>query len=126
MSVAGRQFASQSEARKVFIKSQSTTNFRHLLPVAKPPRQIVPKNRLDRKPEPVKPKDRIKWWNIVPGDQVRVMAEENARIREVKGVNKFTNRIFIEGDKKVRSRVPCRDILSEPFFSTAPHRTTEG
>ena len=96
---AGRQFVSRSEARRVFVTSKSTTNFRHLLPVAKP--RVDFKNPLDKSPDPVKPKDRIKWWNIVPGDQVRVMAEENAKIREVKGVNKFSNRVFIEGDKKV-------------------------
>ena len=105
MSVAGRQFASRSEARKVFVTTKSTTNFRHLLPVAKPKR-FTQENPLDRRPDPVKPKDRIKWWNIVPGDQVRVMAEENAKLREVKGVNKFTNRVFIEGDKKVQLVTP--------------------
>ncbi|KAH8119926.1 hypothetical protein DFH11DRAFT_1721825 [Phellopilus nigrolimitatus] len=94
-----RAFVSRSEAAKVFVTSKSTTNFRHLLPVTKP-RHIVVPNPLDRTPKPVLPKNRIKWWNIVPGDEVRVMAEKNARIREVKGINKFSNRVYIEGDKK--------------------------
>ncbi|KAI5124173.1 hypothetical protein M0805_000980 [Coniferiporia weirii] len=98
MSSTGR-FVSRSEAHKVFVTSKNTTNFRHLLPVAKPRHLVVP-NHLDRSPDPVLPRDRIKWWNIVPGDQVRVMAERDARVREVKGVNKFANRVYIEGDKK--------------------------
>ena len=97
---SARQFVPRSEARKVFITSRSTTNFRHLLPIAKP-RHIELDNPIDKAKDPVLPKDRIKWWNIVPGDSVRVMAEKEAKIREVKGVNKFSNRVYIEGDIKV-------------------------
>ncbi|EJD03689.1 uncharacterized protein FOMMEDRAFT_19078 [Fomitiporia mediterranea MF3/22] len=100
---SARQFVPRAEARKIFITSKSTINFRHLLPVAKP-RHIVSPSRVERIPEPVLPKDRIKWWNIVPGDQVRVMAEKSAKIREVKGINKFANRVYIEGDIKRNDR----------------------
>ena len=71
------------------------------MPVARP-KKLELQNPLDRSPDPVKPKDRIKWWNIVPGDQVRIMAEKAGRVREVKGLNKFANRVFVEGDRKVR------------------------
>ena len=37
----------------------------------------------------------------MPGDQIRVMAEKNGRVREVKGINKLTNRVYVEGDNKV-------------------------
>ena len=98
--MSARRFASRQEAKRIFTTSKVTTNFRHLLPVAKP-KHIVTPNPLDKSQRAVSPKDRIKWWNIVPGDQVRVMAETDGSVREVKGVNKFTNRVYIEGDKKV-------------------------
>lgn len=105
-----KQLATRAEARKVFVTSKSTTNFRHLLPVAKPTHKVIT-NPLDRAQKPVLPKDRIKWWNLVPGDQVRVMAEKKAKIREVKGINKFSNRVYIEGDKKVRSYLYFLNLL---------------
>ena len=43
----------------------------------------------------VKPKDRIKWWNIVPGDQVRVAGDPDGHIHEVRGINKFSNRVYL-------------------------------
>ena len=47
-------------------------------------------------------KDRIKWWNVVPGDQVRILADKSSPVREVLGVNKVTNRVYLKSDKKVR------------------------
>ena len=44
----------------------------------------------------VKPKDRIKWWNIVPGDQVRVVGDQDGLIHEVSGINKFSNRVYLK------------------------------
>lgn len=89
----------RAEVRKAFVSSQYTTNFRHLLPVYRGHTQK--ESQLDRAPKVVGTKDRIKWWNIVPGDQIRVMAEKNGRVREVKGINKLTNRVYVEGDNKV-------------------------
>lgn len=39
----------------------------------------------------VKQKDRIKFWNIVPGDQVRVKGETEQSIYEVLSINRLSN-----------------------------------
>lgn len=43
----------------------------------------------------VKPKDRIKWWNIVPGDQIRIRGDKEGALREVQSVNKITNMVYL-------------------------------
>ncbi|GJE84695.1 hypothetical protein PsYK624_007710 [Phanerochaete sordida] len=47
----------------------------------------------------VKPKDRIKWWNIVPGDEVRLRGDPEGMVRQVSSVNRFTNRVFLRTEK---------------------------
>lgn len=49
-------------------------------------------------------KDRIKYWNIVPGDQIRLLGrrrggrrDENEVLHEVVAVNKFRNRVYVRG-----------------------------
>ena len=42
-----------------------------------------------------KPKDRIKWWNIVPGDQIRVRGDPDGIVHKVVATNKITNRVFL-------------------------------
>ncbi|KAL5519230.1 hypothetical protein ACEPAH_913 [Sanghuangporus vaninii] len=110
MAGAAQKTVARSTATKIFITSRSTTDFRHLLSVPKP-RRGQERSPLEKWKEPVLPKDRIKWWNIVPGDQVRVMAEKEGTIREVKGINKYNNRVYIEGDKK-RSDFDDTDVRS--------------
>jgi len=51
-------------------------------------------------------RDRIKWWNVVPGDQVRVMGDKKMPMREVLAVNKVSNRVFLQSDKKEGDRQP--------------------
>jgi len=83
-----------------------------------------------------KPKDRIKYWNIVPGDQVRISGEETKTIYEVMSINKLRNQVRLKvpssGEKAVPRRVqysnlqllvghhafPPREGTSEPI--TAP------
>lgn len=50
----------------------------------------------------VKPKDRITWWNIVPGDQVRVRGAAGD-IREVFRINKLNNMVLLK--KEVQANV---------------------
>jgi len=56
-----------------------------------------------------KPKDRIKYWNIVPGDQVRIRREESKTIYEVMSVNKLINQVRLKvpssSDKAVSKKV---------------------
>lgn len=44
-------------------------------------------------------KDRIKWWNIVPGDQVRVLGAKEGTLREVTRINKLSNRVLLRRDQ---------------------------
>ena len=55
-------------------------------------------------PKDTKPKDRIKYWNIVPGDFVKLRGDTNATVHEVHKVNKLTNRVILkrEVNKAVR------------------------
>ncbi|KZV79656.1 hypothetical protein EXIGLDRAFT_460884, partial [Exidia glandulosa HHB12029] len=43
------------------------------------------------------PKDRIKWWNIVPGDKVRIRGDKTSTLQEVYSVNKIANHVFLRG-----------------------------
>ena len=72
-----------------------TRNFRHLLPV---PRFLVRGPFMPGQPIPkdTKPKDRIKYWNIVPGDFVKLRGDTNATVHEVHKVNKLTNRVILK------------------------------
>ena len=72
-----------------------TRNLRHLLPV---PRFLVKGPFLpgQNKPKDTKPKDRIKSWNIVPGDFVRLRGDTAGSVREVHRVNKLSNRVILK------------------------------
>ena len=72
-----------------------TRNFRHLLPV---PRFLVrgPFMPGQSKPKDTKPKDRIKHWNIVPGDFVKIRGDTNGHVHEVHRVNKLSNRVILK------------------------------
>ena len=57
------------------------------------------RNPLAPRPEDVHPANRIKWWNIVPGDQVRLVRgpyKDPDRVVEVLSVNKFRNLIMLK------------------------------
>jgi hypothetical protein len=43
---------------------------------------------------------RIRWWNIVPGDQVRVLGQESAGVREVLAIDKLTNMVYLRYHKQ--------------------------
>lgn len=93
------KFLQRNEIREVFSKRQTTTHFRHLLPARKA--DVKKKNSIDEIPPIAKTKDRIKWWNIIPGDLVRVEGDNHSPVREVKGINKLTNEVFLESENKV-------------------------
>ena len=46
--------------------------------------------------KPVRPQDRIRWWNVVPGDQVRVRGARDDTLREVFRINKLSNRVLLK------------------------------
>jgi hypothetical protein len=84
-----------------------TRDFRHLLSF--PSRWAKRSSFKDPKVKTVHQKDRIKWWNIVPGDRVRVLGDPNRTIHEVSAVNKLGSRIFLKNTSTVR---PLRDATS--------------
>ncbi|THH33723.1 hypothetical protein EUX98_g436 [Antrodiella citrinella] len=72
-----------------------TKDLRHVKAIVPRPWSI-PLNGAGPRVKSVKPKDRIKWWNIVPGDQVRLRGDPESAIHEVRRVNKLTNRVYLK------------------------------
>lgn len=72
-----------------------TTDFRHLLPI---PKQWM-KRSTPRDPviKSVRPRDRIKYWNVVPGDQIRLIGDRTNTLHEVLSINRISNRVFVKG-----------------------------
>ncbi len=85
-----------------------TRNFRHLLPV---PRFLVRGPLLpgQSRPKDTKPKDRIQYWNIVPGDLVKLRGDTKGTVHEVFRVNKLSNRVILkrEINKAVSKTTSC-------------------
>ncbi|KAL0949189.1 hypothetical protein HGRIS_009267 [Hohenbuehelia grisea] len=73
-----------------------TKDFRHLQSI---PRHWFRRSNIrgDAVLKSVRPADRIKWWNIVPGDQIRVLGEKDTGLREVLSINRISNRVFVRG-----------------------------
>ncbi|KXN87948.1 hypothetical protein AN958_07958 [Leucoagaricus sp. SymC.cos] len=72
-----------------------TTNFRHLLPFPKKwLKRIGGREQIIKS---VRPKDRIKYWNVVPGDQIRLLGDKTNTLHEVLSINKISNRVFVKG-----------------------------
>ncbi|KAI0771479.1 hypothetical protein BD413DRAFT_548891 [Trametes elegans] len=99
MSITAKELA-YAATSQVFTRS-----FRHLLPV---PRFLVRGPFMPGQPKPkdTKPKDRIKFWNIVPGDYVRVRGDTSGTIREVHKVNKISNRVLLKREVNKAGFVP--------------------
>ncbi|KAG5654677.1 hypothetical protein H0H81_009926 [Sphagnurus paluster] len=59
----------------------------------------IPKKYSIRDPviKSVRPKDRIKYWNVVPGDQIRLLGDKKNTLHEVLSINRFSNRVFVKG-----------------------------
>ncbi|KAG1773903.1 hypothetical protein EDD22DRAFT_976011 [Suillus occidentalis] len=72
-----------------------TRDFRHLLPV---PKHFQNRQTwFDPITKAVRVKDRIKYWNVVPGDQICIRGDTRKIIHEVLSINKFTNRVYLKG-----------------------------
>ncbi|KAF6762819.1 hypothetical protein DFP72DRAFT_877023 [Ephemerocybe angulata] len=71
------------------------TNLNHLLTV---PRAWLKRRSIyDPKLKSVRTKDRIRFWNIVPGDQIRLRGDKSNTLHEVLSVNRLSNRVFVKG-----------------------------
>lgn len=97
------KFLSSNESQNPWLFSKvKTSNFRHLLPYRRNAAALE-----DTKIVSVD--HRIKWWNVVPGDQVRVIGDNDEKVRDVNLVNKLTNRVYLKRDQNVR----CKFVLHE-------------
>ncbi|KIJ70469.1 hypothetical protein HYDPIDRAFT_77176 [Hydnomerulius pinastri MD-312] len=84
----------RSQVQRATTRLPWTTNFRHLLPI--PKHWKFRSSYLDPPFKAVSAKDRIKYWNVVPGDRIRIRGE-GRRLHEVMSINKFTNRVYLKG-----------------------------
>jgi hypothetical protein len=50
--------------------------------------------REGRKVAPVS--QRIKWWNVVPGDQIKIIGDKTNQLYQVSQVNKLQNKVFVK------------------------------
>jgi hypothetical protein len=79
--------------RRKITRENLTRNFDHLLPNS---RIVLYPDRRQSDINVVPVKHRIKWWNIVPGDQVRVRGKESEGVKEVFAINKYANRVYLK------------------------------
>ncbi|TFY52113.1 hypothetical protein EVJ58_g10189, partial [Rhodofomes roseus] len=84
----------QQQVARAWTGSPLTKDFRHLLRI--PPQWQKRVSRLDPVIKFVKPKDRIKYWNIIPGDQVRLRNDRSGKIYQVNMINRLSNRIMLK------------------------------
>ncbi|KAF5370061.1 hypothetical protein D9758_001380 [Tetrapyrgos nigripes] len=86
----------RADIARAVTKSPWTQDFRHLLPVNKHLKRLLRFPHYERFSAKLVPaKDRIKYWNVVPGDQVRLMGDKRSTIHEVQAINKFRNRVYL-------------------------------
>ncbi|CCM05654.1 uncharacterized protein FIBRA_07884 [Fibroporia radiculosa] len=84
----------KAQVRNAFASFGFTRDFKHLQPI---PRWWKRRDPYTEKPiHFTKPKDRIKYWNIVPGDQVRLLGDPAGTIYQVNMVNKLSNRVMLK------------------------------
>ncbi|EGO01622.1 hypothetical protein SERLA73DRAFT_166171 [Serpula lacrymans var. lacrymans S7.3] len=72
-----------------------TKDFRHLKPVPKYWQERH--SFFDPRLKVVPVKDRIKYWNVVPGDQIRIRGDPRETLHEVLSINRFSNRVYLKG-----------------------------
>ncbi|KAG8900024.1 hypothetical protein FRB99_006299 [Tulasnella sp. 403] len=97
--------------------SPLTRDFRHILSPIKLHGYGI-QRRLREPYRGVTVRDRIKHWNIVPGDKVRIISGPNAdkdSIRQVASVDKLTNRVFIKGLPQRGSNPDNARLASEHY-----------
>lgn len=78
----------------------TTTNplirdFRHLLPC--PHRWFKIQDWANPRVQAVRPRDRIKYWNIAPGDSIVDRLDPSKTVEQVLAVNRFSNRVYLKG-----------------------------
>lgn len=87
------------------VNSPWTTNFRHM--EGFPKKWLKRTSMRDPRIKSVRPKDRIKYWNVVPGDQIRLLGDKTNTLHEVLSINKVSNRVFVKGTSVVSLSCFC-------------------
>ncbi|KAG7096659.1 hypothetical protein E1B28_004074 [Marasmius oreades] len=92
------QRLARNDITSAITKSPWTTNFRHLLPVTKRLKRALERPTWKTFSKKVaETRDRIKYWNVVPGDQIRLLRDTRGTLQEVLAINKFRNRVYVRG-----------------------------
>jgi hypothetical protein len=91
---------SKAQALKATTNSPFTKDFKHLKPFPRHwlKRQLFAEQIIKSVP----PRDRIKYWNIVPGDTIADIKDRTKKLYEVLSINKLSNRVFLKGTAPVR------------------------
>ncbi|OSX60465.1 hypothetical protein POSPLADRAFT_1147674 [Postia placenta MAD-698-R-SB12] len=105
---------SRAQVRDAWTSIGFTRDFRHLQPV---PRWWTQRQGwFEPKTHVVKPKDRIKYWNIVPGDQVRLRGDPTGTVYEVNMINRLSNRVMLKTEQdKVRPEEQMKRGKNVPY-----------
>ena len=99
-----------AQVRAAITSNPWTKDFRHL--EAFPTRYLKRYSFQDMLIKAVKPQDRIKYWNIVPGDRVRIIGDKGGQVLEVSKINKLSNRVYLKGSGTNVRRCPSSSLLS--------------
>jgi hypothetical protein len=86
---------SAAQVRGAITSNPWTRDFLHLQPF--PLSYLKRYSFKDILVKAVKPQDRIKYWNIVPGDRVKIIGDKEGKILEVSKINKLSNRVYLKG-----------------------------
>ena len=101
---------SSAQVRTAITSNPWTKDFRHLK--AFPTTYLKRHSFKDMIIKAVKPHDRIKYWNIVPGDRVRIIGDKEGQVLEVAKINKLSNRVYLKGSSTNVRRCPSSALLS--------------
>lgn len=103
--IAGNLKLTAGQINGLASKSPWTKNFRHMLPVDIKHLRMTAQMSQILTPKVVLTRNRIKYWNIVPGDQIRLRGDRNNTLHTVEAINRWTNRVHLtptEGSMEVR------------------------
>jgi len=103
------KYLTRRTALNATTKNPALCNFNHLRSI--PRAWLIRRSKHDPKLKSVRATDRIKLWNIVPGDQIRLRGDEDSKIHEVLSINRLSNRVFLKGPGNV-----CPEISSPSAF----------
>lgn len=97
------KYLTRRTALNATTKNPALCNFNHLRRI--PRAWLVRQTKHDPRLKSVRVTDRIKFWNIVPGDRIRLRGDEDNTIHEVLSINRLSNRVFLKGPASVRARI---------------------